>query len=76
MRLSAYGLALGLAFLQFVRTFYRPDLAYLVEVKEDEEVDEDDSSDPETPEGRLKHFHRQLRRIRRGEQIDRLELRT
>jgi hypothetical protein len=73
-RLSGYGVALGLAFLQLVRTFYQPDLGYLLEVKRDEDADEDDSGDPETPEGRLRHFHRQLRRIRRGEPIDRLEL--
>jgi hypothetical protein len=74
-RLSGYGLALGLAFLQLVRTFYQPDLSYLIEAKQDEDADEDDSGDLETPEGRLRHFHRQLKRIRRGEHIDRLELR-
>jgi hypothetical protein len=74
-RLSGYGVALGLAFMQLVRTFYQPDLGYLLEVKRDEDVDEDDSGDPETPEGRLRHFHRQLRRIRRGERVDRLVLR-
>jgi hypothetical protein len=68
-----YCLALGMAFLQLVRVFYQPDAAYLLEVKQDEDADEDDSSDPETPAGRLRHFHRQLRRIRRGEPIDRLE---
>ena len=73
-RLSGYGLALGLAFMQLIRTFYQPDLGYLIEAKQDEDADEDDSGDPETPEGRLRHFHRQLRRIRRGEPIDRLEL--
>ena len=71
-RFSGYGLALGLAFMQLIRTFYQPDLGYVIEVKQDE----DDSGDPETPEGRLRHFHRQLRRIRRGEPVDRLELRT
>jgi hypothetical protein len=75
-RLSGYGVALGLTFMQLVRTFYQPDLGYLLEVKRDEDADEDDSGDPETPEGRLRHFHRQLRRIRRGELVDRLELRT
>ncbi|MGO9338158.1 MAG: hypothetical protein ACLPY1_11685 [Terracidiphilus sp.] len=75
-RLSGYGLALGLAFMQLIRTFYQPDLSYLIEVKQDEDADEDDSGDPETPEGRLRHFHRQLRRIRRGEPIDWLVLKT
>lgn len=74
-RFSAYGLALGLAFMQLVRVFYQPDIAYLLEVKRDEDADEDDSGDPESPEGRLRHFHRQLRRIRRGEVVDRLVLR-
>jgi hypothetical protein len=74
-RLSGYGLALGLAFMQLIRTFYQPDLGYLLEVKQDEDADEDDSGDPETPEVRKRHFLRQLRRIRRGEAIDRLELR-
>ena len=57
-----------------MRVFYQPDVAYLLEVKLDEDADEDDSGDPDTPEARLKHFHRQLRRIRRGDPIDRLEL--
>ena len=74
-RLSGYAVALGLAFMQLVRVFYQPDVGYLIEAKQDEDQDEDDSGDPETPESRLKHFHRQLRRIRRGEPIDRLELR-
>jgi hypothetical protein len=74
-RLSGYGVALGLAFMQLVRVFYQPDLGYVLEAKMDEDADQDDSGDPDTPEGRLKHFHRQLRRIRRGEPIDRLELR-
>jgi hypothetical protein len=74
-RLSGYGLALGLAFMQLVRVFYQPDVAYLLEAKQDEDAEEDDSGDPLTPEGRLRHFHRQLRRIRRGERVDRLVLR-
>jgi hypothetical protein len=74
-RLSGYGVALGLAFMQLVRTFYQPDVAYVLEVRQDEDADEDDSGDPEPPEARLRFFHRQLRRIRRGEAIDRLVLR-
>jgi hypothetical protein len=65
-------LALGMAFLQFVRIFYQPDVAYLLEAKQEQDVDEDDSGDPESPAARLKHFHRQLRRIQRREPIDRL----
>jgi hypothetical protein len=68
-------LALGLAFMQLIRVFYQPGLAHVLEAKLDEDADEDDSGDPESPEERLRHFHRQLRRIRRGEVIDRLVLR-
>lgn len=74
-RLSGFGLALGLAFMQLVRVFYQPGLANVLEVKLDEDADEDDSGDPESPEARLRHFHRQLKRIRRGERVDRLVLR-
>lgn len=74
-RRSRLGVALGVAFMQLIRTFYQPDLGYLIEARQDEDADEDDSGDPETPEGRLRHFHRQLRRIRRGEPVDRLVLR-
>jgi hypothetical protein len=74
-RLPAYGLALGMAFVQLMRVFYQPDMAYVLAAAEDEVADEDDSGDPETPGSRLRHFHRQLRRIRRGEPIDRLVLR-
>jgi len=66
--------ALGMAF-QFIQVFHRPSMAYVLEAKRDEDADEDDDGDPETPAARLKHFHRQLRRIRRGDPIDRLVLR-
>ena len=74
-RLYPFCVAAGMAFLQLVRVFYQPDLAYVLDAKQDQDADEDDSGDPDTPEGRLKHFHRQLKRIRRGESIDRLEWR-
>jgi hypothetical protein len=63
--------ALGAAFLLFT-TFYRPRMEFAIEASEQEEVEEDDQGDPETPE---KLFNRQLRRIRRGEPVERLELR-
>jgi hypothetical protein len=72
-RLYSYCVAAGMAFLQLVRVFYQPDLAYVLEAKQDQDADEDDSGDPDSPEGRLKHFHRQLKRIRRGQPVDRLE---
>jgi hypothetical protein len=74
-RLCAYGLALGMAFVQLMRVFYQPDMVYVLGAAEQEVADEDESSDPDTPESRLRHFHRQLRRIRRGEPVERLVLR-
>jgi hypothetical protein len=68
-------LALGMALMQFVRIFYQPDIAYLLEAKKSQDEDEDDSADPRSPAARLRHFHRQLRRIRRGEPVERLILR-
>jgi hypothetical protein len=70
--LYPYCVAAGMAFLQFVRVFYKPDVAYLIEAKQGEDADEDETGDPESPEGRLRFFHRQLRRIRKGESVDRL----
>ncbi len=66
--------ALGMAF-QFMQVFTRPSVAYVLEEKQKEEAEEDDNGDPESPQARLRPFHRQLRRIRRGEPIDRLVLR-
>jgi|SRR6266568_6518307 len=63
--------SLAMAF-DIVQTFYRPSVAYVIEAKLEEDVEEDDNGDPETPR---KHFHRQLRRIRRGDPIDMLVLR-
>lgn len=74
-RLYPFCVAAGMAFLQLVRVFYQPDLAYVLEAKQDQDVDEDDSGDPDTPEGRLRHFQRQLSRIRGGQPVDRLEWR-
>jgi hypothetical protein len=53
---------------------YRPRLQYAVEAQQRqvEDADEDDDGAPETP---TKHLLRQLRRIRRGEEVDRLMLR-
>lgn len=71
-RLGYYpsSLALGMA-LQFVQVFYQPSLDYVVEAKLDEQAEEDDNGDPETL---ARQLHRQLRRIRRGESVERLIL--
>lgn len=66
--------ALGMAF-QFIQTFHRPSIAYVIEAKRDEDADEDEDGDPDSPKARLRHFQQQLQRIRRGETIERLQWR-
>jgi L-lactate permease len=66
---SAVGL--GMAFL-FLQTFWQPSLCHAIEAREKVDVEDDDDGDPETPE---KQLNRQLKRIRRGEAVDRLVLR-
>ena len=63
--------ALGMA-TQFIQCFHRPSMAYVLEAKRDEDAGEDDEGDPESL---IRQLSRQLRRIRRGEPIDRLVLR-
>ncbi|HEY2859876.1 MAG TPA: hypothetical protein VGJ21_15755 [Terracidiphilus sp.] len=65
---SAAGL--GAAF-QFLSMAYRPDHAFVMkaQIQQHEDCDEDDDGSPDTP---VKHLHQQLRRIRRGETVDRL----
>jgi len=62
--------ALGAAFLCF-SFFYHPrlELAVTAPLREKEQEEEDDQGDPESP---IRHLLRQLRRIRRGEPVDRL----
>ena len=52
---------------------YRPRIHYAIEAQQRqvEDADEDDNGDPDTP---ARHLLRQLRRIRRGETVDRLTL--
>lgn len=63
-------MAAGLAF-QFLSIAYRPNHAFIAkaQIQMDEKADDDDDGGRETP---IKHLHRQLRRIRRGEPVDRL----
>jgi hypothetical protein len=63
--------ALG-AILLFAQMFYRPTLTYVLEARQDEDVEEDDQGDPE---GTTRGLNRQLKRIRRGEQVGDLVLR-
>lgn len=61
---------LGAAF-QVLAIAYRPSHAFVVkaQIQQEEDADKDDDGTPETP---LQHLHRQLRRIRSGEPVDRL----
>jgi hypothetical protein len=63
--------ALGMA-LQFIQVYYQPSLAYEAAEVQKGDAEDDDEGDLETP---TKHLRRQLRRIRRGEAIDKLVLR-
>ena len=63
--------ALGTA-LQLVSLFYRPSVEFAIKTAQREDVKDDDEGDPESP---VKHLSYQLKRIRRGEPIDRLTFR-
>jgi hypothetical protein len=63
--------ALGMAF-QFMQVYHRPSMVHVLEAKQEQQVEEDESGDPDTP---LRHFHRQLRKIRQGKPLELLELR-
>jgi hypothetical protein len=58
--------------LQTLEVLTRPDVDYVLEQKYDEDADEDDEGDSSDP---AENLNRQLRRIRRGEYVDRLILR-
>ena len=64
---------IGFAFLP-LSILYRPNVAEVAktQIRQLEDVDESGTGDPESP---LKHFLRQLRRIRRGEAVETLSLR-
>jgi hypothetical protein len=55
--------------LQALQVMAQPRAEHVLAEKFDDEADEDDDGDPDHPE---KHLHRQLRRIRRGEKVERL----
>ena len=58
--------------LRHLEMFTHPSVEYVLEEKYDEDADEDDQGDPDHPSAQLK---RQLKRVRRGEAVDRLVLR-
>ena len=64
---STFALGFSLQYLQM--TFTQPSVAYILEQKYDQDADEDDHGDPDHPQTQ---FNRQLKRIRRGEPVDRL----
>ena len=70
--IMAANAALGFSFLPFA-AIYRPRLIEVVkaQIRQQEDADEDGNGDPDTP---ARHLMRQLRRIRRGETVDRLTL--
>ncbi len=63
--------ALGMALL-FMQVFYRPSVKDVIAVKRDEDAGEDDEGDPENLK---KQLDRQLKKIRRGEPVERLVFR-
>ncbi|HVN92630.1 MAG TPA: hypothetical protein VMT38_02990 [Terracidiphilus sp.] len=63
--------ALGMMLL-FMQVFVRPTLQYVLETRQDQDVEEDDEGDPEST---LKQLNQQLKRVRRGEKIGDLVLR-
>jgi hypothetical protein len=55
--------------LQALQAIAQPRAEHVLAEKFDDEADDDDEGEPGNPE---KHLHRQLRRIRRGEKVERL----
>jgi hypothetical protein len=74
MRSGLYAccLAMGMAFLENLWRFYQPSVAILLDEKQSEDADEDDTGDPENLK---KQLDRQLKKIRRGEPVEWLVLR-
>jgi hypothetical protein len=57
--------------LHTLQAIAEPRVAYVLEEKLDEHEDEDDEGGPKNP---TEHLKRQLRRIRNGEEVDRLRV--
>lgn len=71
LRFRFFGAAVGNA-LQTLHIFVDPGVRYVIAEKLEEHAEEHGEDDPADP---VKHFERQLSRIRRGEQLDRLTIR-
>jgi len=65
---QASAVGLGMAFL-FLQAFWRPSISHAIEVRQDADAEDDDEGAPE------KGLSRQLKRIRRGEAVEKLVLR-
>jgi hypothetical protein len=63
--------ALGLIFL-FVQVYYRPSESYVLEAQLEEDVEQDDQGDPD---GTARTLSQQLKRIRRGQPVEKLTVR-
>jgi hypothetical protein len=63
--------ALGLVLL-FVQVYYKPSESYVLEAQQEEQVEEDDQGDPDLA---AKTLSRQLKRIRRGQPVEKLTVR-
>ena len=66
------GLALGAMFLGF-QQIVQPEVRHVIAEQEKEDMDEAGNDEEEPQGGRI--FHQQLRRIRRGEEVDELTVR-
>jgi hypothetical protein len=69
---SRAGLALGAMFLGF-QQIVQPEVRHVIAELEKEDMDDEGNGEEEPPGGR--HFHQQLRRIRRGEEVEELIVR-
>jgi hypothetical protein len=58
--------------LQRLQVIAQPEVRYVIREKEDEESDGEDTGDPDHPIDPRTHLHRQARRIRRGDEVDRI----
>jgi hypothetical protein len=71
-KLRFTGAAIGNA-LQILHVYVDPRVRYCIVQRLEGEVEDDEEEDDRADPG--KHFERQLRSIRRGEQVDRLTIR-
>jgi hypothetical protein len=68
---SSFTFSMGMA-LQNLEMLVNHKVQHVIEERFDQDADEDDQGDPDSPKAQI---NRQLKRIRRGELVDRLILR-